>query len=906
MGKLIFLLIISILWVPPTFVFAIQNNQSVQSISVSALTLTSRLKTTHPRLMSEEWIDQLTEWSQDESWEPWQRFKAFADSSFGDAYDAGRLFAKALMWKMGKGNSYLTEALNNFDSVINTVDSNNVDSIESRGEYIAYAYDLLYDQFSSASQKNAVDAFVQWQETVKTKTSGGFRPLQGWYLRPWVTAFIVAAAGAYDPSNVENNLDSEYYYWKTNYLYPMLYFLENVTKGPANMGTYYSVMKMPYILHAVDIVFMVEGEDIYNTNSWFHQAIVYLWQAYSIPYKMKDAKSSSAYGWYYHHWGQGERLRARVLNMVRLNILHLMTRLSEVNNPYRRQIYTYLYGNSDPDFNKAYYSKVDYTSLWAFLFGAKNLVTNPEAPSLRFWYTNKHKNLPVNDPNYEYGPGYGFMRTGYTSDDIYVSFKCGDMIGRNHENLEDGTFQLFAKGEDLAIHSGAYDGDGRASQTRDYFMRTVSMNGIIIYDPNEQFSYKNYSTEKGTIDNTGGQRYYYAGPQAFSASDGRVESMFEHWVGEDKYTPNPWGHNIRAKLLKADHIDDKYSYIFCDVTRAYNSDEYVEGASAGNTSKVSKVTREMALVGNKYFIVFDRVVKKHPTDYSATPKEGEPYPYQDKWLLHSPALFTVNGAEIIVSDGEQLYTNTDGSFYTFVKNFSQDGAYLYGKVVYPDKDFQIRRFNGAKQYWNYQKNVPQPYGWTKGADWGKDRLEIEPIDTDLEHHYLVVLYPAKPTEPAMPQVERISSSQGTMLGALIQDTDTPQIILFSKDNTEKTQLSYEASYTGLGKHTITGLASGTYDVYKDGVKILTSVTASSEGVLSFDSTGGSTFGIVQTGQVPPPIKGDLNNDKKVNSLDYSLLINKWFQTTNIEKEDLNQDGKVDARDLGIMMSNWTG
>lgn len=56
--------------------------------------------------------------------------------------------------------------------------------------------------------------------------------------------------------------------------------------------------------------------------------------------------------------------------------------------------------------------------------------------------------------------------------------------------------------------------------------------------------------------------------------------------------------------------------------------------------------------------------------------------------------------------------------------------------------------------------------------------------------------------------------------------------------------------------------------------------------------------------MPSLIKGDLNNDNKVNSLDYSLLISKWFQTTNIDKEDLNQDGRVDVRDLGIMMSNW--
>ena len=54
----------------------------------------------------------------------------------------------------------------------------------------------------------------------------------------------------------------------------------------------------------------------------------------------------------------------------------------------------------------------------------------------------------------------------------------------------------------------------------------------------------------------------------------------------------------------------------------------------------------------------------------------------------------------------------------------------------------------------------------------------------------------------------------------------------------------------------------------------------------------------------PTIKGDINQDGKVNSLDYSLLVAKWFKTTDITQEDLNKDGIVNVRDLGILMSNW--
>ena len=54
----------------------------------------------------------------------------------------------------------------------------------------------------------------------------------------------------------------------------------------------------------------------------------------------------------------------------------------------------------------------------------------------------------------------------------------------------------------------------------------------------------------------------------------------------------------------------------------------------------------------------------------------------------------------------------------------------------------------------------------------------------------------------------------------------------------------------------------------------------------------------------PTTKGDINGDGKVNSLDYSLLVAKWFKTTDITQEDLNKDGIVNVRDLGILMSNW--
>jgi len=56
---------------------------------------------------------------------------------------------------------------------------------------------------------------------------------------------------------------------------------------------------------------------------------------------------------------------------------------------------------------------------------------------------------------------------------------------------------------------------------------------------------------------------------------------------------------------------------------------------------------------------------------------------------------------------------------------------------------------------------------------------------------------------------------------------------------------------------------------------------------------------------PAQLIGDLNQDNKVNSSDFQILIQKFKETQNIETEDLNSDGIVNIKDIGILMHYWT-
>ena len=54
------------------------------------------------------------------------------------------------------------------------------------------------------------------------------------------------------------------------------------------------------------------------------------------------------------------------------------------------------------------------------------------------------------------------------------------------------------------------------------------------------------------------------------------------------------------------------------------------------------------------------------------------------------------------------------------------------------------------------------------------------------------------------------------------------------------------------------------------------------------------------------IKADLNNDCKVNLVDFSVLAY-WYKKSNFAKKyDLNNDGKIDIKDFSIMAYYWTG
>jgi hypothetical protein len=95
--------------------------------------------------------------------------------------------------------------------------------------------------------------------------------------------------------------------------------------------------------------------------------------------------------------------------------------------------------------------------------------------------------------------------------------------------------------------------------------------------------------------------------------------------------------------------------------------------------------------------------------------------------------------------------------------------------------------------------------------------------------------------------------------------------------------------------------------------------ATSQGGSSSGGSGGGGGGgsapIAQTAAVSLPLTGsqscrgaDFNGDKKVNAIDFSILLAFWKKQPPFKNVcvDINRDRRVDARDFSIFLSQWGG
>ncbi|MEI8360544.1 MAG: hypothetical protein WCG01_00185 [bacterium] len=141
------------------------------------------------------------------------------------------------------------------------------------------------------------------------------------------------------------------------------------------------------------------------------------------------------------------------------------------------------------------------------------------------------------------------------------------------------------------------------------------------------------------------------------------------------------------------------------------------------------------------------------------------------------------------------------------------------------------------------------------------RIKLFPAIGVTDWNPLTVIIAGSSTD-IMPKTYSIDTV--AMSGVLIEQLN-PKIVMFSKQmsqgvdqitgkttyqTVQQNAVTYTAVYSSVGNHILVDIEPALYDVYRDGIKIITATVASSQGVLNFSATGGGVFEVVKTGEAP--------------------------------------------------------
>ena len=372
---------------------------------------------------------------------------------------------------------------------------------------------------------------------------------------------------------------------------------------------------------------------------------------------------------------------------------------------------------------------------------------------------------------------------GLQSTAVVASMKVGVYNFSNHQHLDAGSFQLYYKGP-LTVQSGIYQGKNGSyggEHFKNYYQRTIAHNTMLVYDPNEKFTWHHNS-----ILNDGGQRF---------PNDAHEPENLTELLGKGYKTGEVLAHSFGPDSLQPD-----FSYLKGDITEAYSN-------------KVKNFHRSFVFLNFKNtsipaaLVVFDNI---STTDQS----------FKKCWLLHCVEEPTINENQISIERTEKGYS----------------GKMLTTCLLPNKNDLLISSIGGAgKEYEVFGKNFPQTMNnqMISSGDSAVWRTEISPKKPALKNQFLNVMQVMDNNTniPATNLPLKIESAE--FIGTKISN----QIVLFSKDGNIINQ-TFQLTLTGDEelKVLITDVKKGNWQIQSKGLKL---VVKNDEQVLYFTAKKGN-------------------------------------------------------------------
>jgi len=650
----------------------------------------------------------------------WEQLLAEADTP------GGEMHAKALVANITGDPTYCDDAVT---TALDVIDDPGLSSSEA-GD-VALVFDWCHDRVLGQDLSDFLTYFEDFVAADKASDAPGLAN----YWPRWSYSYAAVGLAAFgDHPEAQSWFDT---YRFDRFGSVDLGLLERVSEGGGwPEGTAYDWIACLALVKTAAVWHSATGEDLFASTPWYGDRLGFLLMR-------RWPGLGDEWGYLFHPYasiGDTERNRGALGNLSRVMALALLERFPE--RPLAPQLQAYLAAPTTG-------SSRDFQIVWEFLWYDPELTT--ETPSLLTHLAR--------------GTGTLLMRSSWPDgaadtdpSATHISFQCGDHF-TYHQHYDQNSFTLF-KWQDLAVDSGVYSGDGLSYHDRNYEVRTIAHNTLMVYNPDEDFTH----ARPDASSNDGGQRTPH--PASRLASD--LEYLEQHEV-----------HYERGEILRFEN-DTRYTYAQGDATAAYNNPAYnqaMDSPLTANVAKVSSFVRELVYLRpaapaiTDYVVLYDRVGVTDPAfSGSAT-----------KLLLHTLGEPAVTGVGTPISDGETLYTGADEAVAMW------DGASLHIRALLPS-DLDIRKVGGRgeKAFWVFDENYdwhwspsePQPRPVTEfdPIPYGEWRLEIEPSDTELEHGFLTVLHPSL-EGAAMPATEVVTGAG--VEGVYIDDQSLPRLALFS-------------------------------------------------------------------------------------------------------------------------------
>jgi len=760
----------------------------------------------HPRIfLSNGVLDTLKE-RMNQNTKQWQNLKNWCDFMYGkDPTKFGAhqyLACLALVYKVTDDPKWAEETVRWVDFVIENYKYGPI--IYMTLTQICLAFDWTYDYLTPEKKAQYV-SFIDTKidEMVNTgKWKSLYDAESGNYAQGFVMGEAIAGYVLYgDSSNAQNYIDHSLIKWKGI----RDFFQISSSGGGFFQGADYHDGMWQRTVLFTEAYKSVTGIDPYFGYSFFEDQLKYI--TYSF-FTTQDGLRVFKNGDY---------------SMWRIGVSGLRTVLLILGNYYYNSFgkYSYWLLNNTEGLNSniSKFPMYHGDQFLDLIFYDPNK-SGSDISELPLYYNGSNKD----------GIGPIIMQSDWGNSNTFIGYICGNWYGGGHQDLDQASFQIYSNGGELAISSGDYDGYGTCSSMLNYAGRTISQNSVLIYDPNEHWD----NSLRGNCGqlaykNDGGQRSFDSMPQWF-----KTASEWESYRDRCEL----------CDVLNFEHTNN-YDYIFSDPTNAYNNPKFSSDPDCfnhpPNNPKISKFTRQLVYLRgtNEFVVIFDDIVSLNAN-------------FKKTWLLHTMEQPTLNGDETVIEGTSDVgvIESTNSTVFSAIHNTGK----IFGKTIIPQSP-TIRRIGGVAG----TKHTETDYDcWVDGTNYyiytaiyGKWRIEVSPKTASTFDNFLNVLYLTSSTTSSMPTTTLISSSDNKMKGTLILDSN-PRIVLFSKDGSNQSNISYNANYSQTGKHLLTNISSGQYDIYKNSIKISTGLNSSSEGTLFFQSDGGGAFQIVRTGEAPPP------------------------------------------------------